>query len=136
MRHVIRTAPLAALAALCCLAGPASAQAPAAKAPAVQTTGAAAAADPVVARVNGIEIRLSDVKDAAQSLPAQYRGMPPQTLYPALVNQLVDLQAVVALARKQGLDKDPEVQRQMARAGDEALQSALFHRDDRPAGDR
>ena len=33
------------------------------------------------------------------------------------------------LARKQGLDKDPAVQRQMARAQEEALQSALFHRD-------
>jgi peptidyl-prolyl cis-trans isomerase C len=33
------------------------------------------------------------------------------------------------MARKQGLDKDPTVQRQMARAQEEALQSALFHRD-------
>jgi peptidyl-prolyl cis-trans isomerase C len=64
-----------------------------------------------------------------QGLPAEYRSMPPQTLYPALVNQLVDLEAVVAMARKQGLDKDPVVQHQMARAQEEALQSALFHRD-------
>ncbi len=126
MRHVTWTAPLAALAALCCLAGPASAQAPSARSPAAQ---APAAQDPVVARVNGAEIRLSDLKDAMQDLPAEYRNMPPQTLYPALVNQLVDLEAVVAKARKEGLDKDPLVQRQMARAQEEALQSALFHRD-------
>jgi len=129
MRHFTWTAPLAALAALCCLAGPASAQAPSAKPPAVQTPDAGAAADPVVARVNGTEIRLSDLQDAMGSLPAEYRSMPPQTLYPALINQLVDLEAVVAMARKQGLDKDPTVQRQMARAQEEALQSALFHRD-------
>ena len=132
MRHFTWTAPLAALAALGCLAGPASAQAPAAKAPAVQTPGAQVAPDPVVARVNGNEIRLSDLQDAMQGLPAEYRSMPPQTLYPALVNQLVDLEAVVAMARKQGLDKDPAVRRQMTRAEDEALQSALFHRDIAP----
>ena len=132
MRHFTWTAPLAALAALSCLAGPASAQAPAAKAPAVQTPGAQVAPDPVVARVNGNEIRLSDLQDAMQGLPAEYRSMPPQTLYPALVNQLVDLEAVVAMARKQGLDKDPAVRRQMTRAEDEALQSALFHRDIAP----
>ena len=132
MRHFTWTAPLAALAALGCLAGPASAQAPAAKAPAVQTPGAQVAPDPVVARVNGSEIRLSDLQDAMQGLPAEYRSMPPQTLYPALVNQLVDLEAVVAMARKQGLDKDPAVRRQMTRAEDEALQSALFHRDIAP----
>jgi len=126
MRHFTWTAPFAALATLCCLAGPASAQAPAAKAPAAQ---APAAPDPVVARVNGSEIRLSDLQDAMQGLPAEYRTMPLQTLYPALVNQLVDLEAVVAMARKQGLDKDPVVQHQMARAQEEALQSALFHRD-------
>ncbi len=126
MRHFTWTAPLAALAALCCLAGPASAQAPSAKPPAAQTP---AAQDPVVARVNGAEIRLSDLQDAMQDLPAEYRNMPPQTLYPALINQLVDLEAVVAMARKEGLDKDPRVQHQMARAQEEALQSALFHRD-------
>lgn len=132
MRHFTWTAPLAALAALCCLAAPAGAQAPAAKPPAVQTPGAQVAPDPVVARVNGSEIRLSDLQDAMQSLPAEYRSMPPQTLYPALINQLVDLEAVVAMARKQGLDKNPAVQRQMTRAQDEALQSALFHRDIAP----
>jgi len=133
MRHFARTAPLAALAALCCLAGPAAAQAPAvAPTAAPAAAPAATTADPVVARVNGIDIRLSDLQAAMQGLPPEYRSMPLQTLYPALINQLVDLQAVVALARKQGLDKDPAVQRQMARAQDEALQSALFHRDISP----
>jgi peptidyl-prolyl cis-trans isomerase C len=123
--------PLVALAALCCLAGPAAAQPSPARPPAAQ----AATADPVVARVNGSEIRLSDVRDAMQGLPAEYRSMPPQSLYSALLDQLVDLKAVAALARKQGLDKDVAVQRQLARAADEALQAALFHRDIGPLVD-
>ena len=115
MRHVTRIVPFAALAALCCLAGPAAAQQP--------------AADPVVARVDGTEIRLNDVQEAIQNLPPEYRNMPQQSLYPALLEQLVDRKAVALLAHKEGLDKDPAVQRQMARAGEEALQSALFHRE-------
>jgi peptidyl-prolyl cis-trans isomerase C len=124
MRPFARTAPFAALAALCWLAGPASAQAPTAQAPTTQ-----APADPVVARVNGAEIHFSDLQEAMQGLPTQYRSMPQQTLYPALIDELVNRLAVAAMARKQGLDKDPEVQRQMARAQDDALQSALFHRE-------
>jgi peptidyl-prolyl cis-trans isomerase C len=114
MRHVARIAPLAALAAMCCLAGPVAAQ---------------PAADPVVARVDGSEIRRSDVDEAIENLPAEYRNMPQQALYPALLDQLIDRKAVAVMAHKQGLDKDPEVQRQMARAQEEALQSALFHRE-------
>jgi peptidyl-prolyl cis-trans isomerase C len=141
MRHIVRTAPLAALAALCCLASPAVAQAPAGQAPAqpqaaqstpAQTTPTPAAPDPVVARVDGSEIRFSDVQDAMQGLPAEYRNMPPQMLYPALIDQLIDRKAAAVLAHKEGMDRDPAVQRQMARAQEDALQSALFHRDIAP----
>jgi peptidyl-prolyl cis-trans isomerase C len=114
------------------LATPAAAQpapAPASGPPVAQPPAAQPAPDPVVARVSGAEIRLSDIQDAMQGLPDQYRSMPPQMLYPALINQLVDRKAVALLARKEGLDKDPMVQRQMASAEEEALQSALFHRD-------
>ena len=82
-----------------------------------------------MARVDGADIRLSDVQEAMQGLPAEYRNMPQQMLFPALLDQLVDRKAVAVLAHKQGLDRDPAVQRQMARAQEEALQSALFHRD-------
>ncbi len=115
MRHFTRIVPLAAFAALCCLAGLAAAAPP--------------PADPVVARVDGSDIHLSDVQEALQSLPADYRNMPQQALTTALVDQLIDRKAVSVMARKQGLDKDPAVQRQMARAQEEALQSALFHRE-------
>ena len=117
MRHFARTAPLAALAVLCWLAVPAAAQTP------------PAGADPVVVRVDGAEIHASDVQDAMQGLPGDYRNMPPQALYPALLEQLIDRKAVGVLARKQGLERDPEVQHDMARAQEEALQSALFHRE-------
>jgi peptidyl-prolyl cis-trans isomerase C len=92
-------------------------------------TPAPSAPDPVVAKVNGQEIRLSDVKDAAQALPANLHNMPTQTLYPMLLEQLIDGRALVAEARKTGLDKDPTVQRQVTEAADRALQTAVLSKE-------
>ena len=102
---------------------------PAAQAPAAQAPAAQAPADPVVARVNGKEIRLSDLADAAQGLPAEMRSMPPGMLYPLLLDQLIDRAAIVDLARKRGMDKETAVARQIARAQDQALQQALIGRE-------
>ena len=87
------------------------------------------ATDPVIAKVNGDPIHLSDLKDAAQGLPENLRGLPTQTLYPMLLDQLIDARALVAQAHKIGLDKDPAVQRQVAAAEDRALQSALLNKE-------
>ena len=88
-----------------------------------------APADPVVARVNGGDIRQSDLAEAAQGLPPEMRSMPPAMLYPMMLDQLIDRAAIVELARRRGLDKEPAVARQMARAQDQALQTALISRD-------
>ncbi len=85
-------------------------------------------ADPIVAKVDGQPIHLSDLKDATQGLPANLRGMPTQTLYPMLLDQMIDGRLLVAEARKSGLDKDPTVQRQVAAAEDRALQTAVLNK--------
>lgn len=90
---------------------------------------APAAADPIVAKVNGAEIRLSDLAAAERGLPDQLRNIPPAQLYPMLIDQLIDQRALVLLARKKGLDKDPQVALQMQRAAEQALQNALIARD-------
>jgi peptidyl-prolyl cis-trans isomerase C len=89
------------------------------------------AADPVLATVNGQPIHLSDVKDAAQSLP-QARNMPPQQVYPILLDQLIDAQALLLKAQQTGLDKDPDVQHAMKAAQERALESAFLSRTVRP----
>ncbi len=94
---------------------------------------ASATSDPVVAKVDGESIHLSDLKDAAQGLPENLRGMPPQTLYPMLLDQLIDGRALVAEAHKSGLDKDPAVQRQVAAAEDRALQTAMLNKEVGPS---
>jgi peptidyl-prolyl cis-trans isomerase C len=91
-----------------------------------------AAPDPVLATVNGQPIRASDLNAALETLPPQARSMPPQQLYPMLLDQLIDGRALVFEARKTGLDKDPGVERQMLAAQDRALQSALLNKVVRP----
>ena len=51
--------------------------------------------DPVVATVNGQPIRLSELEVAQQSLPQQYRNMPLQAVFPALLDRIVDSKLVV-----------------------------------------
>ena len=97
--------------------------------PAPEAAAAAPKGDPVVARVGGDEIHLSDMSEAAQSLPDEVRSMPPQVLYPMLLDQMIDRKIIVLAARKQGLDKDPSVLRAIAHASDQALQNALLSRD-------
>lgn len=85
-------------------------------------------ADPVLAKVNGQPIHLSDLKTAAASLPPQARSMPPQQLYPLLLDQLVDAQALIVEAQKSGVDKEPDVQRAVKMAEDRTLASSLLNK--------
>ena len=109
----------------------ANAQAPVLVAPAAPVP-AVAPADPVVARVAGEEVRASELADAAQNLPEELRGMPAPVLYPMLIDQLIDRRIVVLAAKKEGLERDAAVQRQIARATDTALQNALLSREIAP----
>jgi peptidyl-prolyl cis-trans isomerase C len=88
--------------------------------------------DPVLATVNGQPIHLSDVKDAVGSLPPQARSMPPQQLYPMLLEQLIDARALLVQAQRTGLDKDPDVQKSMQMAQEHALETALLSKVVRP----
>jgi peptidyl-prolyl cis-trans isomerase C len=95
----------------------------------ITSAGNADTPDPVVAKVNGQPILLSELNEAVASLPASTRSMPQQTLLPLVLEQLVDGRALAIEARKDGLDKDPAVARQMQLAEDQALQNALLHKD-------
>ncbi|MBE9605557.1 peptidylprolyl isomerase [Acetobacteraceae bacterium H6797] len=116
---------------LLALAGPALAQGtpPPAAAPAPAAGLAPGAPNPVVAKVDGDEIRLSDLVEAADTLPDQLRSTPPQVLLPMILDQLIAQKALVAQARRQGLDKDEEVRRRIQRAEEQELQQAMVQRE-------
>lgn len=121
--------PAPSAAAPSAAAPPAEQPAGAAAAPDASATTAQPRPDPVVAKVNGHEVHLSEVQEVAQSLPDELRGMPSKMLFPLLVDQLVDREAMVIAARKEGLDKDPTIQRQIRLAESAALQNALIQRE-------
>ena len=125
-----QSGPPAAKAAQAPAAIAAKPQAPAATAAKPQ---ALAAADPVIARVGGSTITMSDLDDAARNLPEQAQAIPKQTLYPMLLDRLISSEALAEEARKQGLDKQPEVKRALEHTVNQTLANALLSRDVGPS---
>nr|WP_321983502.1 peptidylprolyl isomerase [uncultured Lichenicoccus sp.] len=122
------------------LTGPASAQtahhpasgSPGASGGADAGAGKTASPNPIVATVNGDPVHLDDVRAAAQSLPDEMRQLPPNVLFPMIVNQVIDQKALLIAARHQGVQKDPQVQKTMQSAADTALQNIYLTREVSP----
>ena len=84
--------------------------------------------NPVVARIDGTELHLSDVLAARQTLPEQAQKLPLRQIYPVLLDRLVNARLIVAAGRKDHLDQDPEVQRRLRRDEDRLIAEAYVER--------
>ena len=107
-------------------------QAPAAAKPAAKPPAAAAAQvpkDPIVATVNGVPVRLSELEVAQQSLPPQYRSMPLQAVFPALLDRLVDSKLVVQEGKKSKVTEDPAYKKRLAFVEEQVLQDFWIQRE-------
>jgi len=89
--------------------------------------------NPVVARVDGTEIRMSDVEAAQQNLPPQAQKLPLEQIYPMLLDRLVDGMLITEAGRKEHLDRDPEVQDRLKHYEDRLIQEAYINRAVKPA---
>lgn len=87
-----------------------------------------AGSDPVVARVDGQPILRSEVLAAVESLPPQFRAMPIEAIFPALVGQLIDRKLLVAAAKKEKLETDAEFKRRMAEVQDRVLEQVYINK--------
>ncbi|MBX9943200.1 MAG: peptidylprolyl isomerase [Reyranella sp.] len=105
---------------------PAAAQPAAAKPPAQATP---ALKDPIVATVNGQPVRLSELEVAQQSLPAQFRNMPLQAVFPALLDRLIDSKLVVQESKKTKVNEDPAFKRRLAFVEEQVLQDFWIQRE-------
>ncbi|WP_193368554.1 peptidylprolyl isomerase [Pelagibius marinus] len=85
------------------------------------------AQNPVVARVNGHGIRWAEVVASAQDLPPRYRDQI-ESVFPALLDRLVDLRLLADAARAEGLRDDPVVRERLASFEDRVLSSVLLER--------
>ena len=74
-------------------------------------------------------IYLSDVGRAVPQLPDNLRGLPFDTLFPVVLDRIIDHQALVAAARRQHLDDDPAVKRDIEAATSRLLEGALLARE-------
>jgi peptidyl-prolyl cis-trans isomerase C len=102
-------------------AAPVLAQTPPAPAPAATPPN-----DPVVAVVNGETIKLSDVRAAQATLPPQYRGLPLERIFPALLEQMIDARLQVAEARKAKLQDSDAFKKRLAALEDRLLQEQFL----------
>jgi peptidyl-prolyl cis-trans isomerase C len=82
----------------------------------------------VVARIDGHEILIADVRDAIQALPEQYRNLPMETLFTAMVDQLIDRHLMVARARALNLGDDLEVKRTLRQLESRVLEQTYLRR--------
>jgi peptidyl-prolyl cis-trans isomerase C len=89
---------------------------------------AAPAGDPVLARVNGQEVRQSEVMATLRQMPPQVQQMPMDYVIPALVDQLVSVKLLAAAGYAQNLQNDDEVKSRMKRAEERAVQEVYLNR--------
>jgi len=87
-----------------------------------------AAEDRVVARVNGEEIRQSDVAAMARTLPPQYQSQLMQ-IYPMLVQRLIDFNLAGKAGRAAGLASDDKVKTFVAMAEEQAIREVYLERE-------
>ncbi len=83
--------------------------------------------NPVVARVNGHEIRWAAVMASAQDLPERYQEQL-ESVFPALLDRLVDVRLLAEAAREQGLSEDEEVRRRRVELEDRLLSNVFLER--------
>ena len=96
--------------------------------PALAQTAPAAGADPVVAKVNGVEIHRSDVMAAIQTLPEQYRALPMTTLYQPILNRLIEGKLLSAAAEKEKIGDEAAVKLKIAAAREQVLREEYLGR--------
>ncbi|WP_119418644.1 peptidylprolyl isomerase [Desertibaculum subflavum] len=128
MRKLLLPAPALAVLGAALLAGAVPMAGPAlAQAPVMNLT--PAGEDVVVGRVNGIDIRRSEVTAVVETLPEQYRQLPGNYLFDLVLTQLIDRKLMAAAAETAKLGDDPEVKQRIAMARETALQEAWLGRE-------
>lgn len=91
-----------------------------------------AADDPVVARVNGSEIHRSDVMREMEMLGPQAQQVPPQMIYPQILQRMIATKLVSTQGYAQKLQNDPQVKEKMKDAEAQIVAETYVHRTVQP----
>jgi len=87
---------------------------------------AAAGADEVVAKVNGSEIKLSDVALADEEMGQALAQLPEEVRFQYLLGMLIDRRIVASAAKAKHVEDDPLVKRREAYYGEKALRDVYW----------
>jgi len=91
-----------------------------------------AADDPVVARINGAEIHRSDVMREMEMLGPQAQQVPPQMIYPQVLQRMIATRLVSAQGYAEKLQNDPEVKAKMKDAEVQIVAETYVHKTVQP----
>ena len=97
-----------------------------AKKPAKAAKPAKKAKDPIVAKVNGTVVRLSDVQAERSVLPPRQRALPMRVVFRPLLEQIINRKLFALAGRKEKLQDDPIVKSELARIEDRLIQRAYI----------
>ncbi len=82
----------------------------------------------LVGIVEGRNIRVEDIADAIAALPDAMRELPFETLYPMMLEMLVNRAVLVQEAARLEIDNEPATRRRMMRAAHQAMEKELLER--------
>lgn len=84
-----------------------------------------AEADPaqVLATVDGVAITRGEAMELLAQMPAQMRQLPPEQLLPMAVEQVINNKVISKKSSASGLDRDPEVLKQLAMAKEQIVRA-------------
>lgn len=122
MSYFVRAAALAGVAFLACAVPPAGAQT------VTPPQAADAAADPVIAIVDGSPIKRSDIVSMQRSLPPEAQQMPVEVLFPLIIDRLIDVKLIAQAGKRDQLDRDPEVRDRLAAFEERLIQDVYLKR--------
>lgn len=94
---------------------------------------AAKGPDPVIARVDGTEIRESDLALAEEDIGSGMQPSPPEVRREALLTYLIDVAIIAKAAEAQKLAQDPGFERRAAFARQKVLMAALLEKESKGA---
>jgi peptidyl-prolyl cis-trans isomerase C len=87
-----------------------------------------AAADPILAIVDGAPIRRSDMQSLQRALPAQFQQMPLEMLFPMLIDRMIDAKLLAIAGRRDNIQSEPELRARVATYEERLIQDAYLTR--------
>jgi len=84
--------------------------------------------DPVLAVVNGVPVRRSEVLDATKDLSPEFKQLPLEMVYPVLIDRMIDIRLLAAKGRETGLENDKEVKQKVYEKTQEIMQEVYLNR--------